>query len=163
MHSPFTQLWPVAQHAWLQQTFDARWLFWVQPVQLPLRQVESPQQSQLPVQLPPGSRQQRWPASTVPHWAYASQTVAPPVWQQLLCPLPVQVASRLVQQVPLASTQVWLVPHPDPHTPPQPSEPHTRLEQEGVQQVPAAALVHRLPAAQQMEPHSVAPAPVLQV
>jgi hypothetical protein len=53
----------------LQQTFDEHWLFAVQPVQLPLRQVALPQQSQLPAQVPPGSRQQRWPAGTVPHWA----------------------------------------------------------------------------------------------
>jgi len=98
----------------------------------------------------------------VPHVAYVSQTVAPPVWQQPLCPLPEQVASRLVQQVPLVPTQDSLAPHPGGQTPSQPSEPHTRLEQRGVQQVPAAALVHFLPAAQQTEPHSVAPAPVLQ-
>jgi hypothetical protein len=59
VHSPFSQLWPAAQQLWRQQTFEEHWLFAVQPVQLPLRQVALPQQSQLPRQAPPGSRQQR--------------------------------------------------------------------------------------------------------
>jgi hypothetical protein len=36
--------------------------------------------------------------------------VVPPVWQQLLCPLPEQVASRFVQQMPLA-VQLWPLRH----------------------------------------------------
>jgi hypothetical protein len=69
----------VEQQMWPQHSFGAHSVFEVQPVQRPFRQVELPQQSQSPLQAPPGRRQQRCPAVIVPHCAYASHTAVPPL------------------------------------------------------------------------------------